>query len=363
MASALGYDSQSRHLNQLPLYHDMGLIGGLLLPLFSGCEGTFMDPAQVLLRPQSWLEAIQRYGITHSGGPNFIYDLMLDIGDAELASLDLSLWRVAFCGAEPIRPTTVERFCQRFASCGFKRSAFHPCYGLAEATLLVTIHPLPEEEIETSQGAPLSSGTAALNVEVAIVNPDSFDRCREGSKGEIWVKGPSVAAGYWRRPTLSREMFGAFMRNTNEGPYLRTGDLGFLKNGHLHVIGRIKDMIIVHGRKHAPQDLEHEVERSDPAMRYCAAFSYDDAGNAESVALVVEVRRRELRDHARLSALRHLIMQAIFSAFQLRVDAIEFVAPYAVPRTSSGKIRRAQARADFLSGKLRTPEFGPAVAA
>ena len=258
----------------LPLYHDMGLIGGVLQPLYLGASCVLMSPVAFLQRPRRWLEVIAEWRATTSGGPNFAYDLCVrKISPAECDGLDLSSWRVAFNGAEPVRNETMDRFAERFGRCGFQRSAFYPCYGLAEATLFVTGGDVEAEPRLASVSAAalqenrivepseddgrtlVGCGRPWMDHEVLIVDPETHVPCAPGSVGEIWVAGPSVARGYWNRPDESRRDFEARL-STQEGPYLRTGDLGFFHDGQLFITGRLKDLLIVRGRNFYPHDIE-----------------------------------------------------------------------------------------------------------
>ncbi|HEY4588890.1 MAG TPA: fatty acyl-AMP ligase, partial [Thermoanaerobaculia bacterium] len=292
--AAFGVGPDSVVVGWLPLYHDMGLIGNLLQPLWAGCSCVLMSPVDFLQKPLRWLAAVSRYGGTVSGGPNFAYDLCSrKIRPEDRAGLDLSRWEVAFNGAEPVRAETLERFAAAFAPCGFRRSAFFPCYGLAEATLFVTgagreeppvVGRFRVPDLERNRAvaddagrALVSSGRATpppVGQEVAIVDPESRLPLADGEVGEIWVAGPSVAQGYWSRPEPTEATFRAFTVS-GAGPFLRTGDLGFLSGGELFVTGRAKDLIIIRGRNHYPQDVELTVESSHAALRpgCCAAFA------------------------------------------------------------------------------------------
>ncbi|MEO6193501.1 MAG: fatty acyl-AMP ligase, partial [Thermoanaerobaculia bacterium] len=294
---AFGMTAESVVVGWLPLYHDMGLIGNLLQPLWAGCSCVLMSPVDFLQKPLRWLAAVSRYGGTVSGGPNFAYDLCArKIRPEDRAGLDLSRWAVAFNGAEPVRAETLDRFASAFAGCGFRREALFPCYGLAEATLFVAGAAVGEPPVVGRFNAPglerhravadpdgrplVSSGRPALlapGQEVAIVDPESGARLPEAAVGEIWVAGPSVAKGYWSRPEPPESTFQALTRD-GQGPFLRTGDLGFLVGGELFVAGRAKDLIIIRGRNHYPQDIEMTVEASHAALRPgCgAAFSVDE---------------------------------------------------------------------------------------
>ncbi|HVR99989.1 MAG TPA: fatty acyl-AMP ligase, partial [Thermoanaerobaculia bacterium] len=240
----------------LPLYHDMGLIGNVLQPLYSGARCVLMSPWAFLQSPARWLRAISRYRATTSGGPDFAYDLCVrKVRPEQRAGLDLSSWTVAFNGAEPVRAETLERFAAAFAPCGFRREALYPCYGLAEATLFVT-GGAPGEPPATGpfEGRTLvaSGRPDDASLEVAIVEPESLARRGEDEVGEIWLRGASVTGGYWSRPELTEASFQAATAE-GDGPYLRTGDLGFLRGGDLYVAGRLKDLIIIRGRNHYPQ--------------------------------------------------------------------------------------------------------------
>src|SRR6266571_6356936 len=261
-----GLTSETRALFWLPHYHDMGLIGGSMEPLYCGGLMMFMSPATILQRPFRWLQAISRNRITCSGGPNFIYDLCARKITAEQRStLDLSSWDLAFNGAEPVRREVLERFAETFAPCGFRREAFSPCYGLAEATLVVScgLQAVPPV-VFTVQSAALghnqvvavseeSEGTQTFvgcgqslgEQKIVIVHPETLSRCLPDEVGEIWISGPNIAQGYLNRPEDTNQTFRAYLKDTGEGPFLRTGDLGFLKDGELFVTGRLKDLIII----------------------------------------------------------------------------------------------------------------------
>ena len=360
----------SRGVFWLPLYHDMGLIGGILQTIYCDGASTLLSPVAFLQRPLRWLQAISETGATISGGPNFAYDLCArKVTDAQRATLDLSRWEVAFNGAEPIRPETLDRFAEAFAPCGFRREAFLPCYGLAESTLIVSGGPrltlpvvLPIDPAALGEGrvAPaaadarglVGSGRIAPDHEVAIVDPDTGARCPADRVGEIWVSGPSVAQGYWDRPQES-SAFGATLAGTGEGPFLRTGDLGFVRDGELFVAGRLKDLVIIRGRNVYPQDVEWTAARAHPALRpdACAAFSVDGQGD-ERLVLVQEVERGvKGRDAAEIVA---AIRLAIAEEHDLEVADVRLLKPMGLPRTSSGKVRRHACRETYLAGDLET---------
>jgi len=370
--TAFCQDEHSIIVGWLPLYHDMGLIGNVLQPLLTGARCILMSPMAFLQSPFRWLDAISRYRATTSGGPNFAYDLCVRKISAERrATLDLSSWSTAFNGAEPVRPETLERFAAVFESCGFRREAFQPCYGLAEGTLLVsasksgdafTVKAFDSASLKSDHAveAPLGvegaaplvgCGAALAGEEVAIIEPESLTRRGPGRVGEIWVSGPSVTAGYWGRPEETAEVFQAYISNTDEGPFMRTGDLGVFHDGELFVTGRLKDLIIIRGLNHYPQDIEQTVESTSKALRPgCgAAFSVEVAG-AERLVVVQEADGRQLTNP---ETVLEEISRAVTLQHEVQPFAIVLVKPGTVPKTSSGKIQRHACRANFLAGSLR----------
>ncbi|MFE8599887.1 condensation domain-containing protein [Archangium violaceum] len=358
----------------LPPYHDMGLIGGILGTVYGGFSTSLMSPLSFLRRPLRWLEEVSRTRGTISGGPNFAFDLCVrKTTEAERAALDLSHWEVAFCGAEPIRAETLERFAQAFSVSGFRRQAFYPCYGLAEGTLIVSggeVGALPQQqalnverlregravavEAETARNQVLvGCGLPLAQQEVLVVHPETFSRCARGEVGEVWVKGPSVAQGYWRRPEDTQRDFHAHTAD-GSGPFLRTGDLGFLReDGQLFVTGRLKDLLIIRGRNHHPQDVELTAEQATPALRPgCgAAFSVEVEGE-EQLVLVYERDTRRQQEES-VESVAHTLRQRIAEQHELRLHALTLLAPGSLPKTSSGKIQRRAARAAFLAGELQ----------
>lgn len=374
---------ESQGVIWLPFYHDMGLMGGILHPLDAGFPVTFLSPVAILQRPLRWLQAITRTRGTTSGGPPFAYDLCVrKITPEQRASLDLSSWDVAFVSAEPIRPETLERFTAAFAPCGFRREAFYPCYGLAEATLLaagglkaappvmfaVQHAPLEQNRVVAATGE--EDGTQTLvgcgqslgDQEIVIAHPETLTRCPPDEVGEIWIAGPSVARGYWNRPEETERTFHACLAETGEGPFLRTGDLGFLKDGELYITGRLKDLIIIAGSNYYPQDIEQTVEQSHPSLRpsCCAAFTVDIDGE-ERLVIVAEVERHRLvgRDQPPDAAAPRFtaevvqaIRRAVAESHELRVYTVVLLKPGTIPKTSSGKIQRHACRANFLNGSL-----------
>ncbi|HEX6045284.1 MAG TPA: amino acid adenylation domain-containing protein, partial [Pyrinomonadaceae bacterium] len=362
---------QSVSLSWLPHFHDMGLVDGIIQPLYSGFTGLLMSPAALLQNPASWLQAITRYRVTHSGGPNFAYDLCARrVSETQIASLDLSTWSVAYNGAEPVRHETIERFVARFASRGFRRQAFYPAYGLAEATLKVTggrrreepvYHTVERAALERHRvvpsqfGAPdsvtlVGCGHAALGTEIAIVDPESSLACAADEVGEIWVSGPGVAAGYWNRPDETERTFEARVAGRGRG-FLRTGDLGFVRDGELFVTGRLKDLIIIRGRNHYPQDIEAAVQHSHTSLKPDggAAFSLELDGE-ERLAVVHEIDAGRAGEANEIVA---AIREAVAEEFEIQPAAVVLIRSGTLPRTSSGKVRRGACRDGFVGGSLK----------
>jgi acyl carrier protein len=369
----VGYTPDSQMVIWLPPYHDMGMVGGVLVALYGGFPAALMSPTSFAQRPLDWLRAISRLGADSGGGPNFAYDLLARrITPEERATLDLSSWEMAFNGAEPIRQSTLERFAAAFAPCGFRWEAFYPAYGLAEATALVSggsktvppvLFPVEGGELERDRvvAAPsggegartlVGCGRVLADQEVVLVDPESLTLCPPDHVGEIWVSGPSVAQGYWNRRGETEHAFGAYLADTGEGPFLRTGDLGFMRHGELFVTGRLKDLIIVRGRNHYPQDIEQTVEQSHAALRPvgCAAFSVE-TGEGEQLVVVQELERRYARS-ANTDEVIAAIRRAVAENHELEVRAIVLVRTGSVPKTSSGKIRRRATKAAYADDSL-----------
>jgi acyl-CoA synthetase (AMP-forming)/AMP-acid ligase II len=385
----LNHADDSVFVNWLPHFHDMGLFYGLIQPLYTGFPAYLMPPVYFLQRPVRWLEAISRHRGTHSAAPSFAYDLCVrKISPNQCHNLDLKSWKMAGNAAEPISAQAIERFTQTFEPFGFRRKTFTPCYGLAESTLIATGVPQTEEPVFcTIQAAALaqnrvvevsapdhnsrtvvSCGRPAPTAEIAIVDPASLRRSQDNEIGEIWIRGESVAQGYWNRSEESAQTFGARLSDSGEGPYLRTGDLGFIKNGGLYVTGRLKDLIIIAGHNHYPQDIEETVEQSHPSLRRhsCAAFSIED-GDQEALVVVAEVEphyqpasgpaeatagapgKRQRIDPAEI---RKVIRRATAEAHELPVRAIELIKAGTMPKTTSGKIQRRECKRLFLNHTL-----------
>ncbi|WGV24576.1 type I polyketide synthase [Halotia branconii] len=366
------HTSNSQGVIWLPPYHDMGLIGGVLQPLYGAFPVTLMAPAAFLQKPFRWLQAISNYKATTSGGPDFAYDLACrQITPEQLVSLDLSSWEVAFTGAEPIRAQTLDRFAETFAPCGFRKEAFYPCYGMAETTLIVsggltsqvpivrhidTTALLQNQVIDTTAAADgkaiVGCGKSSPDQTVLIVNPESFTRCADGQVGEVWVSGSSVAKGYWNRPEQTQNTFHAYLADNETGPFLRTGDLGFLQDGELFITGRLKDLIIIMGRNHYPQDIELTVQNCHPALRPAggAAFAVE-INNVEKLVIVQEVERSYLR---KLNADEVIgaIRKAVAEHHDLQTHAIALIKTNSLPKTSSGKVRRSTCKAELEAETL-----------
>jgi acyl-CoA synthetase (AMP-forming)/AMP-acid ligase II len=377
------HTEDSQGLSWLPPYHDMGLIGGILQPLYAGFPHTLFSPLHFLQQPIRWLRAVTRWKSTSSGGPNFAYDLCVEkVSPEERAGLDLSSWDVAWNGAEPVRADTLDRFAAAFAPCGFRRQAFYPCYGLAEATLMVSggvkadppvIEHVEAERLENGQVVQAAAGTHGARSlvgcgrsipeqEIILVDPERRIRCRSSQVGEIWVRGPSVTHGYWRRPEQTANTFAASLADTGDGPFLRTGDLGFLKDGELFVTGRLKDLIILDGRNLYPQDIERSVEVSHPAIRPGCSMAFSvDQGGVERLIVVAEVERTYWSNVARrgdtvVSAewqpLFKAIRRAVSETHDARIADILLVRPASLPKTPSGKHQRRAYREALLRGTL-----------
>ena len=369
---AFGIQGEDRGAFWLPMHHDMGLVGGVLVPMFAGAKSVFISPAAALQSPITWLAAISKYRATISGGPNFAYDLCVrKITDEQRVTLDLSSWTLAFVGAEPVDPGTLERFAAAFAPCGFNPGAFYPSYGLSEATLMVSgprrgsgatvgafhdaaltenrVEPVPDDARQARRLVACGSPVGAQRV--VIVNSPTHAEAAPDRVGEIWVAGASVGQGYWHKPDQTRSFFKARLSGTGEGPFLRTGDLGFMHEGQLYVTGRRDDLIVIRGLNRYPQDIEATARCSHPLLEagYGAAFVADDHGRRRLV-LVQEATRKGAVDFAPvLDAVR----RAVLDEHGLALDVIVLVRRGTIPKTSSGKIQRHACRAAFLAGELK----------
>ncbi|MDF5707242.1 MAG: amino acid adenylation domain-containing protein [Nostoc sp. S4] len=367
------HTEESLVVGWLPLFHDMGLIGNVLQPLYLGVPSILMSPVEFLQQPLRWLKAISRYKATTSGGPNFAYDLCVHkITPEQLQGLDLSSWSLAFNGAEYIRAETLDRFAATFATCGFRREAFYPCYGMAETTLFVSgggkksppivsqveAVALEQNRVVETNGEEgnakkiVGCGHAWLDEKIVIANPESLRECSFGEVGEIWVSGANVAQGYWNQPAQTEKTFNAFLTDSGKGPFLRTGDLGFIQDGELFVTGRLKDVIIIRGRNHYPQDIELTVEQSHPALNPgCGAAFAVEINGEERLVVVQEIERSSLRKFD-VNQVTADIRRAVAQQHELQVYGVVLLKTGSLPKTSSGKIQRHACRSGFIAGNL-----------
>jgi len=369
-----GHIQRKQGIGWLPLFHDMGLVGNILQPLYGGYSCILMSPLDFIQQPIRWLQAISDYKGTISGGPNFAYNICTQkVNPDDIASLDLSSWDLAFCGSEPIRAETLKQFAKKFAPCGFRKEAFFPCYGMAETTLIVSggingAQSPPIVEVDTESLAQnlvvrsqtkepsttrsmVGCGSVHPELKVLIVDPNTKLLCSPDRVGEIWVAGPSVAQGYWRQPTATAQTFQSQLAS-GEGSFLRTGDVGFLLEGELFVTGRLKDIIIIRGRNYYPQDIELTVEQCHPGLRpSCGAAFVTEIQGEEKLAIVQEVERSYLRRLDKKEVVGD-IRQTLATEHGLQAAAIVLVKPGTIPKTSSGKIQRYACCSAFLKGNL-----------
>ncbi len=370
LKQAFGHTKDLVGVGWLPLFHDMGLIGNVLQPIYVGAFCVMMSPVSFVQKPIRWLEAISKYRATTSGAPNFAYDLLCDrVTPEQMVQLDLSSWELAFCGAEPVQTSTMERFSRKFADCGFKSSVFYPCYGMAEATLMITggdkekspaVKYLDQMAVSqnrvviTEQPQPgtktfVSAGYPWLDGKIAIIDPDSLRECQPDQIGEIWYSGSSVGQGYWQLPERTQQTFQASL---NGEQYLRTGDLGFVREGELYITGRLHDVLVFWGLNHYPQHIEHTIEQCHPALKAnCgAAFSVEVGGKARLV-IVQEIERTH-RKSLVMDEVVEAIRWQVFQQHFIDIYGIVLLQPGKMPKTSSGKVRRSTCKAKFLDDNL-----------
>ncbi|MET9684263.1 fatty acyl-AMP ligase [Streptomyces coeruleorubidus] len=377
--NSVGSNSETRYGGWLPFYHDMGLIGHILQPLFLGGSAALMAPVSFLKRPHRWLQMISEYKVTIGGGPNFAYDLCLRrVTDEHLAGLDLSSWQAACNGAEPIRAETVRAFTKRFEPVGFKPETFFPCYGMAETTLLVSGTPrgtrpvvlaVDSQALEAGRLADprddvpsrtlVSSGIVRPeDFDVRIVDPQTFLEQPEGSVGEIWAKGESIASGYWKRPLTNKEIFDAAIADgkggQDGGGWLRTGDLGVWEDGQLYVTGRLKELVIFAGRNLYPQDVERAVQGTDKALGIGAGAVFAVETDREHLIVVQEVRTSSVSTDLRTLATS--VQSFIGREFNIPAGNVLLVRPGTIRKTTSGKIQRTLMKQLFLKGQI-TPLY------
>jgi acyl-CoA synthetase (AMP-forming)/AMP-acid ligase II/acyl carrier protein len=377
MRESLKHDDDTIIVSWLPMYHDMGLIGNILAGMYNGAPCYLMAHTDFLQEPACWLKAISKYRGTFSGGPNFAYDLCVrKVRQEQHEGLDLRYWKVAFNGSEPVRAETLRRFAEAFSSCGFRPEALYPCYGLAEATLFVSggvvskapvIASFDKASLEEHRAvisdhlqygvALVSSGNPGLEERIITVNPQTLTKCDEGQVGEIWVSSAAVAQGYWHRSELTDETFCAQLSDTKEGPYLRTGDLGFIFQSDLYVTGRIKDLIVIRGRNHYPQDIELTAEAGHPALRSGCSAAFAVAGEETERLILVAELNRECRKSVDMNEVAESIRQAILVEHEVDISAIVLIKPGSLTKTSSGKIQRSAIRSAYLSESLESIYF------
>lgn len=373
----LGPDPQRKGCIWLPPYHDMGLLGGIMQPLFAGFPLVFMSPLHFIQSPLRWLKTLSNFKGSITGAPNFAFRMCVEqITDEQLEAegIDLSCVREIFCGSEPIHATTMQSFAQRFEHVGFKHEAINPCYGMAEATLLVSGKPknkLPNyvhfDKESLEQGTPketdinttdakntlelVSCGHVAKGLDIRVVDPDTGSTLPSGQVGEIWVRGNSMSEGYWRKPEINELAFKKQPQGEDNTDYYTTGDMGFIHEGEVFVTGRIKDLIIVRGRNLYPQDIERACLNAHPALKQsiAAAFALQD-GEEEGIGIIVELKKEQ---RAAEDEIKNAIESAIRQHFQVTPSAIYFGPPRTVLRTTSGKIRRSACRDAYLKQKLK----------
>jgi acyl-CoA synthetase (AMP-forming)/AMP-acid ligase II len=375
---AFGHNETTRFVGWLPLYHDMGLIGVVFQSLYLGVPAVLLAPLTFLTSPVTWLQAISRWKATTSGAPSFAYELCVQRATAEnMEGVDLSSWSLAFNGAEPVKAQVINAFIEKFAPHGFREEAFYPCYGMAEATLFVTggsptakvvqlpvdaQHLMRNTVVHQEGPSTVLVGCGKTHGEhvVRVVDPESLRVLADGQIGELWISGPSVAGGYWNKPELTRATFQA-RTSEGEGPFLRTGDLGFWHEGELFISGRLKDLIIIRGRNYYPDDIESTVYNSHPAFRPtgAAAFTMEVEGVTQLV-VVAEVQRTFLSQlDARTS--KTLLLKArqdVAEVYGLQLAELVLIKPATLPKTTSGKVRRSYCRELYRSGGLERVEPG-----
>ncbi len=356
----------------LPLYHDMGLFGSVLQAMYVGGHCILLPPSSFLIKPYRWLKAISDYRANITGCPNFAFDLCVDaIDDSLLDTLDLSQWKIAASGAEPVQAATLKRFEEKFSRCGFSANSYVPCYGLAESTLLACankIDPAKPPIIISISKKQLMAGSVEIVSDVAdqrtlvscgkptkdniiIVDKDNLAVLPENHVGEIWLRGPSVAQGYWNDKEKTDAAFD-FQANGVAG-YYRTGDLGFLSNGEIYITGRLKDLIIIHGKNHYPGDIEYTLQRSyDELLSDAGAVFTVDINGVERVIVAQEVSRSALSD-LDTEALIAKIKSHVTKAHEIQVHGALLLKPGKIPKTSSGKVKRKAVREAYLAGELQ----------
>ncbi len=370
-----GHNENTVFVGWLPLFHDMGLIGNVLQPFYLGIRSVLMEPLTFLRKPIRWLQAIDKYKATTSGAPNFAYQLCVDkISADEVQDLDLSSWSVAYNGSEPVQAATLEAFTEKFIAAGFKPEAMYPCYGMAETTLFVSgsrqgAMPVIEYfsdaalledkavvcDVDEKHRRLVSAGFLTDEYDIAVVNPNNLQQCQSGQVGEIWLRGDSITQGYWAKPDTNQEIYQASIANHESQPdqrYFRTGDLGFVHDEQLYITGRLKDVVIIRGRNHYPQDIELSTQSSHEALQVhgCAAFSVE-VENEERLVVIQEVKREHLK-RLDADAVIEAIQQNISVQHEIAVHDVVLIKPMNLPKTTSGKVKRRQCKQMYLSGVL-----------
>jgi acyl-CoA synthetase (AMP-forming)/AMP-acid ligase II len=367
---AFGHTADLVGASWLPLFHDMGLIGNVIQPIYVGGTCVMMSPVSFVQKPVRWLRAISKYRATTSGAPNFAYDLLSDrLTTEQLASLDLSCWEVAFCGAEPVQPLTLEEFSFKFAPCGFKSEAFYPCYGMAEATLMITggdrtkppkILYLDEIALEQNKvvlgkesqlgtKSFVSAGYPWLDGKISIVDPQTLKACEPDRIGEVWYSSSSVGKGYWQLKEQTQQTFQASLQDRQ---YLRTGDLGFMQDRELYITGRLHDVLVFWGLNHYPQHLEQTVEQCHLGLKpnSGAAFSVEVEGKQRLV--IAQEIERTYRKSIVMEEVVEAIRWQVFQQHFIDIYGVVLLLPGKIPKTSSGKVQRAKCKAMFLDQSL-----------
>jgi acyl-CoA synthetase (AMP-forming)/AMP-acid ligase II len=373
LKQAFEISSETIAVHWLPVFHDMGLVFGVMEPVYSGYTGILMPPVSFIQTPSRWLQAISRYKATLAGAPNFAYDLCVSgISDDECKDLDLSHLRTLYNGAEPVRKKTLETFSEKFKPFGFRPEMFYPTYGMAEATLIlsggnprdipsiieVDKIALEKNRIRLTDAGDINAyslvsvGWPRIDTKIIIVNPDTFESCPEDEVGEIWVSGSIVTAGYWNKPEETKAIFSAEIKGEEGTKYLRTGDLGFFHKGELFISGRLKDLIILRGRNYYPQDIEYFIENCYNSLRANASAAFSvTIDDVENLVIVAEVERTAIRD-LNVEEVCNAIRIKISEEMELSVYAIQLLRTASILKTSSGKIQRKACREAFLNKSL-----------
>lgn len=375
---AFGHNQHSVGVGWLPIFHDMGLIGNVIQPIYLGITCVLMSPISFIQKPLRWLQAISKYQATTSGAPNFAYELLCDrVKDSQLKQLDLRNWQVAFCGAEPVQASTLERFAHKFAVCGFQPNAFYPCYGMAEATLMITggdyqqqplIKYVDKAALETNQlvfsdrnspqnTALVSAGHTWLDGKLVIVNPETRQPCQPNQIGEIWFSSSSTGLGYWQQPELTAATFQAGFKQQvkqqiSEQHFLRTGDLGFISDQQLFITGRLHDVLVLWGLNYYPQQIEQTVANSHPALKANHGIAFTNKVAGQNRLIIVQEIERTHRKSFILKDIVESIRWNIFQQQFLDVETIVLLKPGGLPKTSSGKVQRSKCQAKYQAEDL-----------